>query len=148
MAFDAAVGYSNLNDFLSKFEDIERHRSFYHDIDILRGNNDNGDYFKVFIDQRFQFGSHSDREYHEYMAHIPIMFNGAKVPKKVLVLGGGDGILTKELLRHQGIESITLIDIDKTMLRLSNSHPLFMEMNHQSLMDKRVTVIRDDAFHI
>jgi spermidine synthase len=81
------------------------------------------------------------------MAHVPMMFNNSKIPKKVLILGGGDGILTKELLRHKNIESITLIDIDKTMLRLSNTHPLFLKMNERSLQDKRVRVIRNDAFY-
>ena len=146
MSFETTVNYSKLPEYLANFEDVERHRSFYHDIDIIKFKKNDKEAFQVFIDARFQFGNESDKEYHEYMAHVPMMFNDKKVPKKVLVLGGGDGILTKELLRHSGIKSITLVDIDKTMLGLSHSHPLFLKMNHGSLKDKRVTVIREDAF--
>ena len=140
------VPLSELNEFLQSKQDIERYRSFYHDIDLVKYDEKGDRGFNVYIDGRFQFGSQSDKEYHEYMSHIPIMLNNAKIPKKILILGGGDGILTKELLRHQGVESITLVDIDKTMLHLSKTHPLFLRMNENSFFDKRVKLVREDAF--
>ena len=140
------VPFSELDGFLTNKQDVERYRSFYHDIDLVKYEEDGVEGFNVYIDGRFQFGSESDKEYHEYMAHIPIMLNYAKIPKKVLVLGGGDGILAKELLRHKDLKSLRLVDIDKKMLDLAKNHPLFLKMNGGSFFDKRVELISEDAF--
>ncbi len=48
--------------------------------------------------------------YHEMMTHVPLLAHGAA--KKVLIIGGGDGAMLREVSRHKGIEQITMVEID------------------------------------
>jgi spermidine synthase len=64
----------------------------------------------------------------------------------VLVLGGGDGLAVREILRHPEVESVTLVDLDPSMTRLGREHPLLRAQNGGSLGDSRVQVINEDAF--
>ena len=65
---------------------------------------------------------------------------------KVLVLGGGDGMAVREVLRHDGVESVTLVDLDPAMTRLFRDHPRLSALNEGALDDPRVEVINQDAF--
>lgn len=48
--------------------------------------------------------------YHEMMAHVPIFAHGKA--KRVLIIGGGDGGMLREVCRHQSVEHITMVEID------------------------------------
>lgn len=102
--------------------------------------------YRLYLDQRLQYFSADEHNYHESMVHIPIQISSMK-PKKVLILGGGDGLLARELLKYSEIESITLVEIDSTLLDLVADHPHFYQLNHNSLKNPKVHVIRGDAFH-
>ena len=69
----------------------------------------------------------------------------AGVPRRVLVLGGGDGLALREILRYPSIESITLVDLDPAMTNLSNAFSPLAELNKHSFSDPRVQVINEDA---
>lgn len=99
----------------------------------------------LFLNGDFQFTSSYDEIYHEYFAHVPIISNG-KVPKKVLLLGGGDGLLARELLKYPEIEAITHVDLDSTLVNLANTHPILTRMNGHSFEDPRVNTIFGDAY--
>ena len=64
----------------------------------------------------------------------------------MLVLGGGDGLALREILKYPSVEHVTLVDLDPEMTRLSNRFPLLAELNQQSFDDPRVQVINADAF--
>ncbi len=66
-------------------------------------------------------------------------------PKKVLILGGGDGLALREVLEHDSVDEVTLVDLDPAMTQLSRRFPALAELNHHSFSDPRVTVINDDA---
>lgn len=101
---------------------------------------------RLYLDQRLQYFSADEYNYHETMVHIPIQISSFK-PKKILILGGGDGLLARELLKYPEIESITLVDIDATLLDLATHHPLFYQLNKNSLQNPKVNVIPGDAFY-
>lgn len=102
--------------------------------------------YRLYLDQRLQYFSADEHNYHETMVHIPIQMSSFK-PKKVLILGGGDGLLARELLKYPEVESITLVDIDSTLLDLATHHPLFYQLNKNSLQNPKVHVIPGDAFY-
>lgn len=100
--------------------------------------------FQLFLNGNLQFSSADEYRYHEALVH-PAMMTADVPPKKVLVLGGGDGLALREILEHTSIESVTLVDLDPAMTALSKRFPALADLNHHSFTDHRVTVINDDA---
>jgi len=58
--------------------------------------------------------------YHEMIAHLPILAHGDA--RRVLIIGGGDGGMLREVLKHPGIEQATLVEIDSRVVELSRRH--------------------------
>ena len=98
----------------------------------------------LFLNNKFQFMTNTEEFYHEYFVHVPIQWT--KVPENVLVLGAGDGLVVRELLKYKEIKQITLVDLDPKMLHMSQYHPFLQRVNHDSFSDPRVTLIVYDAF--
>lgn len=101
--------------------------------------------YMLFLNGDYQFSSNTEEFYHEYFAHIPILMR-ASVPRKVLVVGAGDGLLDRELLKYPQIQTITHVEIDEQIIKLARHHPVLMRMNEGALDDPRVNVVIDDAF--
>ena len=99
--------------------------------------------FQLFLNGNLQFSSTDEYRYHEALVHPAMML--ATTPKRVLVLGGGDGLALREILKHPSVESITLVDLDPDMTRLSQRFPPLAELNHHSFEDTRVHVVNRDA---
>ena len=97
----------------------------------------------MFLNGNLQFSSTDEYRYHEALVHPAMLV--ANNPQRVLVLGGGDGLALREMLKYPSVEHVTLVDLDPDMTRLSNRFPLLAELNQQSFDDKRVHVINDDA---
>ena len=98
---------------------------------------------RLFIDGNLQFSSSDEYRYHEALIHVPMA--QVQNPQRVLILGGGDGLAARELLKYEGVE-ITLVDLDKAITDLASTNPVLAKLNEHSLTDPRVTVINDDAF--
>ncbi|HEU4386527.1 MAG TPA: polyamine aminopropyltransferase [Blastocatellia bacterium] len=99
--------------------------------------------FQLFLNGNLQFSSADEYRYHEALVHPAMMANGHA--RRVLVLGGGDGLALRELLRYNAVESATLVDLDPDMTRLSDRFPPLAELNKRSFKDPRVRVINQDA---
>lgn len=113
----------------------------YQRIVVTRGRAD----FALHLNGNVQFSSADEYRYHEALVHPAL----ALVPegRRVLVLGGGDGLAVREILRHPRIERVTLVDIDPAMTDLARTFPPLAELNGHALDDPRVTVVNDDALH-
>ena len=98
------------------------------------------------LDYDFQFMVDVERIYHEYFAHVPIIL-ADNVPGKVLVLGAGDGLLIRELIKYPEIKSITHVELDPKVIDLAKNHPVLSFVNEGALKDSRVEIIIADAFH-
>jgi spermidine synthase len=111
----------------------------YQKIVMTRG----GDDVRLFLDGNLQFSSVDEYRYHEALVH-PAM---AAAPRRanVLVLGGGDGMAVREILKHADVERVTLVDLDPAMTELALNHPVLIQLNQRALEDARVTVVNDDA---
>jgi spermidine synthase len=100
--------------------------------------------FQLFLNSHLQFNSADEYRYHESLVHPPMVVHGE--PRRVLVLGGGDGLAMREALRYPTVESLTLVDLDPGMTRLSTEFPPLAELNNHAFNDPRVEVINEDAF--
>lgn len=99
--------------------------------------------FQLFLNGNLQFSSTDEYRYHEALVHPAMMLAGA--PRRILVLGGGDGLALREILKHPSVESVTLVDLDPDMTKLSQRFPPLAELNKHAYDDARVHVINQDA---
>lgn len=131
---------------------VEHIQTQYQNIDIVTSSSypyylsSNADIRVLYLNRQFQFSTRTEKEYHEYIVHVPIqVFNF--IPKKVLVLGAGDGLLIRELLNYrEQIDSITQVELDPIMIEMAKSHPLFIQLNKGSLYHPKVKVELNDAY--
>ncbi|KNX36750.1 polyamine aminopropyltransferase [Luteipulveratus halotolerans] len=101
-----------------------------------------GDDTRLFLNGDLQFSSTDEYRYHEALVH-PAM---AGPHGRVLVLGGGDGLASRELLRYPDVESVTLVDLDPAVVRLARSDATLKRLNHGAFDDPRMHVVSADAF--
>jgi spermidine synthase len=99
---------------------------------------------RLFLNGNLQFAQSDEYRYHEALVHPAMAAHGA--PRKVAVLGGGDGLAVRELLRYPQVESITLVDLDPNMTRIFSTDPALVALNGGSLRSPKVHVINADAF--
>lgn len=104
--------------------------------------------FQLYLNGNLQLDSADEYRYHEALVH-PGLAALERPAKQVLVLGGGDGLALRELLRATGpaaVESVTLVDLDPGMTDLSKELPALAELNQHAFDDPRVHVVNEDAF--
>ncbi|MCI0456046.1 MAG: polyamine aminopropyltransferase [Gemmataceae bacterium] len=99
--------------------------------------------FQLFLNGHLQFNSADEYRYHEALVHPALVLAGT--PRRVLVLGGGDGLALREVLKHPSVEAVTLVDLDPDMTALSERFPLLSELNEHAYDDPRVEVVNQDA---
>jgi len=104
----------------------------------------NKDDIRLFLNGNLQFSSIDEYRYHEALVHIP--FGLAEKREHILLLGGGDGLAVREMLKYPEVRSITVVDLDPEIIRISTENNHLRRINHDSLQDPRVTVINGDAF--
>jgi spermidine synthase len=102
------------------------------------------DDIRLFLSSHLQFSSRDEYRYHEALVHPGL--SAIPAPRSVLVLGGGDGLAVREILKYPGVEKITLVDLDPEMTKLFSTNPLLTKLNGGSLTSKRLRVINADAF--
>jgi len=108
---------------------------------ILVTNNAAG--FQLFLNGNLQFSSADEYRYHEALVH-PAM-SAAKSMGRVLILGGGDGLALREVLKYGGVQQVTLVDLDPKMTALSANFAPLRTLNHNAFADRRVRVVNEDA---
>ncbi len=101
------------------------------------------DDLRLFLNSHLQFSSRDEYRYHEALVHPGL--SALPGARRVLVLGGGDGLAVREILKYP-VESVTLVDLDPEMTRLFSTHPVLSALNQHSLTSPRVHVINADAF--
>ena len=99
---------------------------------------------RLFLNGNLQFNSKDEYRYHEALVHPAMAAHGA--PKQVLVLGGGDGMAVREILRYPSVEQVTLVELDPHMTRLFSTLPLLRQLNADSLTNPKVKIVNADAF--
>ena len=101
--------------------------------------------YALFLNGNLQFNSFDEYRYHEALVHPAFAaYNGT--PKRVLVLGGGDGLALREIEKYSSVEFIQIVDLDPEMTKISYSVPALGDLNHHSFDDPRVHLTNGDAF--
>ncbi|MFZ4735178.1 MAG: polyamine aminopropyltransferase [Bradymonadia bacterium] len=100
--------------------------------------------FSLFLNGNLQFAEHDEYRYHEALV-LPAFAASPAPPRRVLVLGGGDGLAVREVLRAPSVEEVVLVDLDPAMTALARDLPAMRTLNGASVEDPRVTVVNEDA---
>ncbi len=99
---------------------------------------------RLFLNGNLQFNSHDEYRYHEALVHPALA--ALDTPRRVLIIGGGDGLALREVWKYPSVENATLVDLDARMTSLFSTQPLLVQLNEGSLNHERLTVIHQDAF--
>ncbi len=99
---------------------------------------------RLYIDGHIQFSSRDEYRYHESLVHPLLSIPGNK--SRVLILGGGDGLAVREILKYDDVKEIHLVDIDPEMTRISKNLYMLADLNERSLESEKLTVFNQDAF--
>jgi spermidine synthase len=101
------------------------------------------DDLRLYINGNLQFSSRDEHRYHEALVHPALQ--SLPWARSVLILGGGDGLALREILRYPNIQKVTLVDLDPQVTHLFSSSPPLTALNHDSFKDPRVRIINADA---
>ena len=98
---------------------------------------------RLYLNHNLQFSSRDEYRYHEALVHPGL----ATLPgaRQVLVLGGGDGMAVREILKYPQVQSITLVDLDARMTELFSQSPMLRDLNAGALGSPKLKIINADA---
>ena len=116
----------------------ERHTP-YQRLVITRWKDDT----RLYLNGNLQFSSRDEARYHEALV-LPAM-QMARSPARVLILGGGDGLAAREVLKYPQVQDITLVDLDAEMTRTFASSATLTALNDGALNHPKLRVINADA---
>ena len=94
---------------------------------------------RLYIDGNLQFSSEDECIYHEMLVHVPMSLATSR--EHVLILGGGDGLALREVLKYPDVKKVTLVDIDLAVIRMAATVPDLIEINQAAFHDARVHVV-------
>ncbi len=108
-------------------------------------------HLQLFLNGNLQFSTRDEHRYHEALVHPVMQTQSQQVSAmrptiSVLILGGGDGMAAREVLKYDRVSDITLVDLDKKITDVFTHEPRFSTLNHGALSDKKVRVINQDAY--
>jgi spermidine synthase len=112
----------------------------YQRIVLTRENRD----LRLYLNGNLQFSSRDEYRYHEALVHPGL--GRIHHPREVLVLGGGDGLAVREVLKYPSVTRVVLVDLDPAMTQLFSSQELLVRLNDSSLRSPRVEIVNTDAF--
>lgn len=98
---------------------------------------------RLYLDGHLQFSTTDEARYHEALL-VPVL--AATRPRRVLVLGGGDGLALRRILSHPDVEHVDLVDLDPAVTTWASTFAPMVELNGGAFDDPRVTVHHTDAF--
>ncbi|SMF83762.1 polyamine aminopropyltransferase [Pseudobacteriovorax antillogorgiicola] len=102
------------------------------------------DDYWLYLNGNEQFSTVDEHKYHETLVHPTL--NVSRANKRILILGGGDGLAAREILNfHPEVEEITVVDLDPGVTKLSQTHPVMLKINERSLLHSKVRIINQDA---
>lgn len=102
------------------------------------------DDIRMFINGNIQFSSKDEYRYHEALVHIPM--SAADKRSRVLVLGGGDGLAVREVLKYPDVDEIVLVDLDRQVVDLSRTNRDISALNQSALDSPKLEIRYEDAY--
>ncbi len=140
-----AVSSERINTIMQKrlfYDDIVySKRSRVQEIILTRNDSD----FRLYLDGSLQFSSIDEYRYHEMLV-LPAIVMARKKDMRVLVLGGGDGLAVREILKCRDVSAVTLVELDNAMIDLARENSTLRMINGNSLNNRLVEVVIGDAY--
>ncbi len=103
--------------------------------------------YRLFLNGNLQFAQSDEYRYHEALVHPALSaYADGGAPRRVAVLGGGDGMAVREILKYPGVQQVTLVELDPAMTALFTRQPVLSGLNRGALADARVQLVHADAF--
>lgn len=99
---------------------------------------------RLYINGNIQFSSSDEYRYHEALVHVPM--SAANKREKVLILGGGDGLAVREVLKYKEVQQIDLVDLDAGVTELCRNHKDIKKLNEGSLDSEKLKIYNEDAY--
>ncbi|HEY5892612.1 MAG TPA: polyamine aminopropyltransferase [Chthoniobacterales bacterium] len=99
---------------------------------------------RLYLNGNLQFSERDEYRYHEALVHPGL--SRARKRERVLVLGGGDGLAVREVLKYPDVREVTLVDLDAEMTRLFSNQEMLVRLNGGALKSPKVKIINTDAF--
>lgn len=99
---------------------------------------------RLYVDGHLQFAERDEYRYHEALVHPIMSLPGPR--ERILILGGGDGLAAREVLKYAEVQSIDLVDIDPEITRLCSQFPAIRQLNDNALVNPRLQIHNIDAF--
>lgn len=99
--------------------------------------------YRFFINGNLQFSSVDEAIYHEHLVHPA--FTLVQNPDRVLILGGGDGLALREVLKHPQVQNILLVDLDPDMVKVCSTNPILTRLNNHAFEGAKVIAKASDA---
>ena len=99
---------------------------------------------RLYINGNIQFSSSDEYRYHEALVHVPM--SAANKREKVLILGGGDGLAVREVLKYKEVQQIDLVDLDAGVTELCRSNKDIKKLNEGSLDSSKLKIYNEDAY--
>lgn len=96
---------------------------------------------RLFLDNDLQLSSIDEHRYHESLVHPAV--DGAG---DVLILGGGDCLAAREVLRHEGVDSVVMVELDPMVVELMRTVEELRALQDGACDDPRLTIVDADAF--
>lgn len=121
------------------------HHSPYQTLRFVQDRNRQGQrVHRLFINSEHQFSTDSEHHYHEMLVH-PAMAAASR-HDRVLVLGGGDGLVLRELWKYPTVKEVVLVDLDPAMVQWARKDPIMTRLHKGAFQDPRLKVLHKDAF--
>ena len=121
---------------------IARIQTPYQRIVLTRGSQD----VRLYLDGELQFSTIDEYRYHEALIHPALAAMGT--PKRVLLMGAGDGLALREILKWSSVERVVLLELDPAIVRVARHYPLLAKLHRDAFNDPRVEIHYGDAFSI
>ena len=118
---------------------IYSEQSAYQDITVTKTDEE----FRLYLNGAIQFSSKDEHRYHEALVHLPMMQH--ETPKKILLLGGGEGLAAREVLKYP-IEQLDIVDIDPAITELATHMDIIKKLNQNALVRPETKIHHEDAF--
>ena len=116
----------------------------YQRVVITQGHGGRDDGIRLFLNGNLQFHARDEYRYHEALVHPAMSGHGAA--RHVLILGGGDGMVAREVLKYPDVVDITLVELDPHMTELFSQMSMLRRLNHDALLSPKVRIVNQDAF--
>jgi len=119
---------------------VHKEHSLYQQLLLTRKK----EVLRLYLNGHQQFQSNIEQAYHDFLVHPAMSL--ASERRNILILGGGDGLALREILKYPNLSRIVMVDIDPQMTAFARNHALMRELNKGAMDDPRLEVRNEDAF--